>query len=408
LQQYEASQQELSTKDLTPLWIVSFLRFKLTVRFRPSFLLLYYSRLGYKGRKKSIALIMTNMRHRLFVTFASIIVALQTFGTFVLGQTSEPSYTFVTVDVPLPNGQLGFTDLTDINDEGQIVGGFTDSLLGPYGFRLNFKNKVHRTAIRCLGRHVVETAPRSINRHGEIAGIASIIVERLKIAQPPFKTFITKTNGFFRDRTGNCTILDFPGANLTEAVGLNDDGQVVGDYRDANGIFHGFFWDAGQFTTIDVPFPEATTTAPSGINNIGQIVGFYFDNDVSELFPNGHAHGFLFDNGIFTRFDFPGAVATFPGDLNDAGQIVGIFAADADSIGRSFILDDGTFTTFDAPFSGVVATEVSGINNRGQIVGRYIQSNPSDPINPFLSHGFVATPEVNSPLVATFTTTVAR
>jgi hypothetical protein len=79
------------------------------------------------------------MRHRLFVAFASIIVALQTFGAFVFGQTTEPSYTFVTVDVPLPNGQLGFTDLTDIN-EGQIVGGFTDSLLGPYGFLLNFKN----------------------------------------------------------------------------------------------------------------------------------------------------------------------------------------------------------------------------------------------------------------------------
>jgi probable HAF family extracellular repeat protein len=341
------------------------------------------------------------MRHRLFVTFASIIVALQTFGTFVFGQTSEPSssYTFVTLDVPLPNRQLGFTDLADVNEEGQIVGAFTDNLLGPYGFLLDFKKKkIRSTEIRC-GKDVVVTAPQSINRHGEIAGIAAI-VERIKIPQPPFKIFITKTSGFFRDRKGKCTILDFPGANLTEAIGVNDDGQVVGDYTDANGIFHGFFWDAGQFLTIDVPFPEARLTAASGINNVGQIVGFYFDNNVTELFPNGHAHGFLFDNGIFTRIDFPDAVATFPGDLNDEGQIVGTFAADADSIGRSFVLDAGTFTTFDAPFSGVVATQVSGINNRGQIVGRYIQSNPSDPINPFPSHGFVATPDVNSPLVA--------
>jgi probable HAF family extracellular repeat protein len=347
-----------------------------------------------------------NTRHRLLVTFASIIVGLQTFAPLAFGQTS---YTFSTIDVPLPNGQLGFTSLSDVNEEGQIVGGFTDSLLGPYGFLLNFtKKKIRSTEIRCSGKDVVATEPQSINRHGEIAGIASVIVERIKIPQPPFKIFITKISGFFRDRRGNCTILDFPGANLTEAIGVNDDGQVVGDYSDANGIFHGFFWDAGQFLTIDVPFPGARFTAPSGINNIGQIVGFYFDNNVTEAFPNGHAHGFLFDNGIFTQFDFPDAVATFPGDLNDEGQIVGIFAADTDSIGRSFLLDAGTFTTFDVPLSGVVATQVSGINNRGQIVGRYIKSNPDDLDNPFPSHGFVATPNVNSQVVANFTRTTGN
>jgi probable HAF family extracellular repeat protein len=335
------------------------------------------------------------------VTCAAIALVLQTFASVAFGQAT---YTFSTIDVPLPNGQLGFTSLADVNDEGQIVGGFTDSLLGPYGFLLNFKKKTRSTAIRC-GKDVVATEPQSINRHGEIAGIATVVVERIKIPQPPFKIIITKTSGFFRDRTGKCSILDFPGANLTEAIGINDDGQVVGDYSDANGIFHGFFWDNGQFITFDVPFPEATSTAPSGINNIGQRVGFYFDNNVTEQFPNGHARGFLFDNGSFTRFDFPGAVETFPGDLNDEGQIIGIFAADAASIGQSFVFDAGTFTIFDVPFSGVVATQVSGINNEGQIVGRYIQSNPSDPVNPFPSHGFVATPNVNSPLVGNFITT---
>ncbi len=348
---------------------------------------------------------MRNTRHRLLVTFASIIVGIQTFAAPAFGQTSESasSYTFSTIDVPLPNGQLGFTSLADINEEGQITGGFTDSNLGPYGFLLNFKKKVHSTEIRCSGKDVVVTEPQSINTHGEIAGFASVIVERIKIPQPPFKILITKISGFFRDRTGKCTILDFPGANLTEAVGVNDDGQVVGDYRDANGVFHGFFWDAGQFLTIDVPFPGARSTAPSGINNIGQIVGFYFD--VTESFPNGHARGFLYDNGIFTSFDFPGAVETLPVDFNDNGQIVGIFAAENDSIGRSFLLDAGTFTTFDVPLSGIVATQVSGINNRGQIVGRYIKSNPDDLDNPFPSHGFVATPNVNSQVVANFTRT---
>ena len=165
-----------------------------------------------------------------------------------------------------------------------------------------------------------------------------------------------------------------------------------------------FFGIPASFLTIDVPFPGARLTAPSGINNIGQIVGFYFDNNVTESFPNGHVHGFLYNDAIFTSFDFPDAVSTLAFDINDNAQIVGVFSSDpTSSIARSFVLDDGTFTTFDVPFSGVVGTVVRGTNNEGQIVGRYLESNPDDLVNPFPSHGFIASPNVNSLLVASFT-----
>ena len=135
-------------------------------------------------------------------------------------------------------------------------------------------------------------------------------------------------------------------------------------------------------------------TAPNGINNVGQIVGFYFDNNVTDLFPNGHAHGFLYDNGFFTSFDIPCATATLPMDINDRGQIVGVYG-DKDMIAHSFLLEDGKFTTFEVPFPGVVITDVSGINNRGQIVGRYLERNPDDIFNPFFNHGFIATPKAS-------------
>jgi hypothetical protein len=64
------------------------------------------------------------------------------------------------------------------------------------------------------------------------------------------------------------------------------------------------------------------------------------------------------------------------------------------------MLQDGKFSTFAIPFAAVFATEVSGINNKGQIVGRYIEYNPGDSVTPFLSHGFVATPKTNLKLVA--------
>jgi uncharacterized membrane protein len=320
-----------------------------------------------------------------------IMLALHASVALVFGDdltVNASSYSFITIDRPAPQGQLGFTTLTDINEKGEITGGFTDSNLGPYGFLLDKKRR--STDIRC-SKDVVSTEPQSINKHGEIAGFATVITDRIKIPVPPFVILITKLSGFFRDKKGRCTILDFPGANLTEAIGVNDDGQVVGDYRDIAGKFHGFFWDAGLFLTIDVPFPDATTTAPTAINNVGQLVGYYFDNNVTASFPNGHTHGFIYDNGVFSAFDFPNGLATLPTDINDHEQVLGIYG-DANFVGRSFLLQDGIFTSLEVPFSEVFATQVSGINNKGQIVGRYIQRNPSDPVNPFLSHGFVASP----------------
>jgi hypothetical protein len=46
------------------------------------------------------------------------------------------------------------------------------------------------------------------------------------------------------------TTINPPGAFLTSAFGVNEAGQVAGNYYD--GRFHGFLDTAGGFTTIDV------------------------------------------------------------------------------------------------------------------------------------------------------------
>jgi uncharacterized membrane protein len=113
------------------------------------------------------------------------------------------------------------------------------------------------------------------------------------------------------------TTIDVPGATLTNAIGINAHGQIVGGFADAGGAFHGFLLDGGTFTTIDVP--GATFTAAFGINNRGQISGFYVD-------VSGTEHGFLLDKGIFATIDVPGAMSTSALAMNARGQIVGIFA----------------------------------------------------------------------------------
>jgi hypothetical protein len=79
------------------------------------------------------------------------------------------------------------------------------------------------------------------------------------------------------------TSIDLPGATFTSATGINNGGQIVGNYEDVTGS-HGFLDSGGRFTPIKVP--GATDTEVSGINAGGQIVGTYLN-------ATGSSHGYL-------------------------------------------------------------------------------------------------------------------
>jgi len=113
--------------------------------------------------------------------------------------------------------------------------------------------------------------------------------------------------------------LDVPGAQVTEAFGINQAGQIVGVYQlVVGGVLHGFLLDVdGTYTTIDVP--GATFTLALGINDAGQIVGYY---------SNPAIHGFVLDvDGSYTTLDVPGGSGTQAYRINSLGQIVGQYAA---------------------------------------------------------------------------------
>jgi hypothetical protein len=59
---------------------------------------------------------------------------------------------------------------------------------------------------------------------------------------------------------------------------------VVGEWADANGLFHGFIDRRGVFTPVEDP-AGAEGTNLAGISNHGVIVGFYTDG-------NAINHGF--------------------------------------------------------------------------------------------------------------------
>lgn len=79
------------------------------------------------------------------------------------------------------------------------------------------------------------------------------------------------------------------GSTFTQALGVNNLGQVVGVYNDSAGKMHGFLVSnllkQAQWQSIDDPNGVGTTTI-NGLNNNGDLVGFYVDSA-------GNTDGFL-------------------------------------------------------------------------------------------------------------------
>jgi hypothetical protein len=95
----------------------------------------------------------------------------------------------------------------------------------------------------------------------------------------------------------------------------------------------------------------------------------------------------------FTTIDVPGARDTQTLGINDSGQIVGRFV---DATGaHGFVDTGGSFTTIDVP--GALSTQGAfGINDNGQIVGWWFDATGD--------HGFLATPVPEPPSSPTLAT----
>jgi uncharacterized membrane protein len=145
--------------------------------------------------------------------------------------------------------------------------------------------------------------------------------------------------------------------------GINDRAQIVGNYFNVSPIGnHGFLYGGGTYTTFDDPAAAPQATYVKGINDRGQAVGYY--NDIG---PGTHSHGFLYSGGAFITLNDPLGTDTVARGINDRAQIVGNYV---DAVGsHGFVYSDGIYATIDDPLGN--GTVLLGINNRDQIVGYY-------------------------------------
>lgn len=227
------------------------------------------------------------------------------------------------------------------------------------------------------------------------------------------------------------TVLEYEGGEGTQALGVNNRGDVVGwiDFDTDPGpeqfiVQRGFRWSSGQFTLLS----DSPRVLPYDINDAGTIVGLY---DVTE----SPARGFILRSGQSAQaVSFPGLGGYLSG-INDADVAVGVYTdsafqsvpirhiagvtspLDLTSVAPSDcavplafrISDAGSYTGNCQPprpdggvdsfailgssfqriaFPGAVSTGAGGINSSGTVVGNYTAYDPV--IADFRSHGFIA------------------
>jgi probable HAF family extracellular repeat protein len=171
---------------------------------------------------------------------------------------------------------------------------------------------------------------------------------------------------------GTFTKFDVPGAGTeagegTSPHGINDRGEITGEFKDASSVVHGFIrHQDGTFSSFDAPRASTAAglgTLPRQINNSGEVAGFY------NAGPKGVRHGFVrHPDGSFTVIDPPGSIGTVVQSLNERGQVTGNYVAGGAAHG--FIWNkDGTYTSFDPEES--INTAPMNINASGDIVGYF-------------------------------------
>jgi hypothetical protein len=163
--------------------------------------------------------------------------------------------------------------LLGVNDSDIAVGFYTDANGNNHGYEYNIATTRYSTVVDPNAPSASLTAA-GINDHGDVAGIYTNPADG-------------NTDGFLLSH-GHFTDLAVPGSSSTMALGVNNSDEVVGVYvpsTDANAL-DGFTWTPQHgFRTIDDPHGMGTTTI-NGVNDFGQLVGFYVD-------ANGNTDGFL-------------------------------------------------------------------------------------------------------------------
>jgi hypothetical protein len=172
---------------------------------------------------------------------------------------------FHNADYPTGNRAKPAADqLLGVNDSDVAVGFYTDGKGVNHGDSYNIATHQY-SKINVSGDTNVTAA--AIDDLGDVASFAT--------------NGAGTTEGFLKLSSGRVVHFDVPGAMTTQAFGVNDGDEVVGDYTVGTGssaTTTGFVWSPGfGFESVNDPNGVGSTTI-NGVNDRGMLVGFYTDS----------------------------------------------------------------------------------------------------------------------------------
>ena len=281
-------------------------------------------------------------------------------------------YNFTSVDGPGNNG--GGTTVSGIDNNGDLVGFSSDNAAAPTLFT-NFIRASNGT---------VTTLP--------VGGDPLAMANGINTSQTVVG--MTSNGTAFTLAGGTLTTLPQVNGNTVSetAFGINDAGLIVGQYTDgATGATPGFLFAGGAFAILN-PVVNAAVTNAQSVNNNGLVTGFYSVDGV-------HQHGFFYNSasGQFTLPpdpNIPNLVLTQFLGINDDGLAVGYYQL-PDGSQHGFLFDTATqsYSFLDDPhaaLSGLSITQITGVNDAGEIAGFYVDASTG------VQRGFFAAPAADS------------
>jgi len=265
------------------------------------------------------------------------------------------------------SGSVETFGATAINNAGEIAGGaVVDGIFSP---AILDSRSGQLTLLGSLGGVTpfgFSGSALAISNHGDAVGYSYTDA----INRHAFLYF----NGRMTD------IGSFGGYSVAAAV--NDRGTIVGlSSATVAGRAQAFVHDRGGMRNID-PFGSAGESYARGINNLGDVVGQFLIAD-----QTAH-HAFLYKEDVFHDIGFSGSPETVAFAINDEGRVVGATLVPYEDVcfdpsqgkdavctkyaEHAFVYEDGRSADLNALIPADVGWELAwafDINRHGQIVG---------------------------------------
>ena len=236
----------------------------------------------------------------------------------------------------------GYGDAEGINNAGQVVGAV---LPGPTGAQSAFVwTNGTLTTLPSAGWY--EGAAKAISNGGPNGVIVTGFVRQFSFSS-------TGTGAIWQ----NGALTTIPTMNI--GFGVNDLGQVVGEFRDQSNNNNAVRYENGVTSTV------WNNGSARDINNAGQMVGWRS--------VNGQVRSVIYDNGVFTDI-VVGSGVNLALSINELGAAVGRYQPVPNAVDHGYLWHDGQFYDLNdiaSAGAGNVFATAEGINDQGQIVGLY-------------------------------------